>query len=450
MSNRTVKTLLLACSGVAALICATADANAGGFAIREQSAYGQGSSFAGIAAGGALSSMFWNPATMTQVPGVQSESVYTGILPYASNPVGAGSTLTALGYGGTSNIAPNELVPAGYMSMQLKPDLWIGMSVNSPFGLAVTFPDQWAGRDYATGATNLKTYNAAPSIAYRLSDMISVAIGAQIEYAKADLSRGPTPFVAPPGAFFPVYTELSGSGWAYGFTAGVTLTPTPTTTIGIGYRSALNQKINGTLIQTGAVALPGTTNGSASTTIDLPDVVSVGLRQRLGAQWTLLGTFEWSNWSRIGTSNVVQGNGAAATVGGTAVTIPFQYSDGYFYSLGAEYQWNDKVALRAGAGYEKSPITDGVRIPALPDNDRTWVSIGASYKYSNKISFDAAYSHLFVKNTPINISAASGNPSFDGITYNGTIDAHIDIVSIGMHYRWDEPPAPATSKLYHK
>ncbi len=73
MLFRGLKAVLLACGGVGALIATTADANAGGFAVREQSAYGQGSSFAGVAAGGSLSSMFWNPATMTQVPGLQSE-----------------------------------------------------------------------------------------------------------------------------------------------------------------------------------------------------------------------------------------------------------------------------------------------------------------------------------------------------------------------------------------
>ena len=34
------------------LVIASAQANAGGFAVHEQSAYGQGASFAGIAAGG--------------------------------------------------------------------------------------------------------------------------------------------------------------------------------------------------------------------------------------------------------------------------------------------------------------------------------------------------------------------------------------------------------------
>ena len=81
MSFRGLKAVLLACSGVGVLLAATADANAGGLAVREQSAWGQGSSFAGVSAGGSLSAMFWNPATMTQQAGLQSESSLSGILP---------------------------------------------------------------------------------------------------------------------------------------------------------------------------------------------------------------------------------------------------------------------------------------------------------------------------------------------------------------------------------
>jgi long-chain fatty acid transport protein len=446
MSNRTVKSLLLACSGVAALICATADANAGGFALREQSAYGQGSSYAGVAAGGALSSMFWNPATMTQTPGLQSESVLTGILPSSTNTPGAGSTLTALGYGGTGNIGIDALVPSSYYSWQLNQQLWIGLSVNAPYGLSEKFPDVWAGRDYAAGGIHLNTYNATPSVAYALTNWLSVGAGVQIQYADATLTSGY-------GATPTWQTSISGTGWGYGFTAGVTVTPTPTTTIGIGYRSAINQKINGTLAVPPAIA-GLSTPGSVSTTLDLPDTVSVGLRQKLSSQWTAMATVEWSNWSRIGTSAVLQPNGSAALefngAAAVPVTVPFQYQDGWFYSLGAEYQWNERFAVRGGVGYEKSPITDQVRVPSLSDDDRTWMSVGASYKYSNKITLDAAYSHLFVKSTPINITSTS-NPSFNGtVAYAGTVDSHIDIISVGLHYRWDEPPAPVTSKLYHK
>jgi long-chain fatty acid transport protein len=114
--------------------------------------------------------------------------------------------------------------------------------------------------------------------------------------------------------------------------------------------------------------------------------------------------------------------------------------------------WNERLTLRGGVGYEKSPITDDVRTPLLPDNDRYWASVGGTYKLTPKITLDAAYSHLFVKNTPINITATSGNPWFatTGVPYVGTADSHIDIISVAMHYRWDEPAAPEPKKGYFK
>jgi len=251
----------------------------------------------------------------------------------------------------------------------------------------------------------------------------------QIQYAKADLSH----CVTAPCPVGPL-AELSGNDWAYGFTAGVTVTPTPTTTLGVGYRSGMNQKIDGTLVVTPpGAAFP------VNTTLDLPGTLSVGLRQRFTSQWTGLATVEWTNWSRIGTSVV---NGAPAPT-----NIAFQYQDGWLFSLGAEYAWDPKLTLRGGIGYEKSPITDDVRIPLLPDNDRYWVSLGGTYKWSPKLSFDLAYSHLFVKDTPINVVA--GNPSFTGFAYVGTVDSHIDIISVAMKYRWDDP-APPVKQGYFK
>ena len=89
----------------------------------------------------------------------------------------------------------------------------------------------------------------------------------------------------------------------------------------------------------------------------------------------MLATVEWTNWSRIGTSRLYPGAPLLRTT-----VIPFNYKDGWFFSGGAEYQWNEQLTLRAGVGYEKSPITDDVRIPLLPDNDRYWLSIGGTYK----------------------------------------------------------------------
>lgn len=438
MSFRRLKAVLLACGGVGALIAATADANAGGFAVREQSAWGQGSAFAGVAAGGSLSSMFWNPATMTQVPGMQSESVLTGILPSSSNTPTAGELLA---FGGTGNVDKAALVPAGYFSWQFRPDMWLGLAVTAPYGLQVTFPSAWAGHEYAANGSSLRTYNFEPTFAYRVNDMISVGVGLQVQYASAHLGQGVAAFPVGFGD-----AELSGHGWGVGFTAGVTVTPTPTTTIGLGYRSFIDQKIDGSLTTNGTVfGFPFSTFAAVNTTVKLPDMVSLGIRQRLDPQWTLLGTVEWTNWRRIGTSNVVDSSGVSQT------TLPFQFQNGWFFSAGAEYMWNDRLTVRAGAAFEKSPVTDQVRMPILPDNDRYWLSIGGTYRLTPKITLDAAYSHIFVKDAPINITAASGNPWFDGSTdYVGSVQSHIDIISVGLKYRFDEPAPPPPKKGFFK
>jgi long-chain fatty acid transport protein len=420
----------LACSGAAVLLAASTAANAGGFAIREQSAAGQGSSFAGIAAGGALSSMFWNPATMTQFEGKAFEVDGTGIFPKANHSFTA-STLS--GFGGPFASAPGNsgeaaAVPATYSSWQLTEKLWLGLSVNSPFGLAVAFPTAWAGSGYGQNS-NVKSINASPSVAYKINDWISVAAGVQIQY----MSVGYNLFT---GAPFSTAT-LGGSGYGFGYTLGATLTPLAGTTIGIGYRSGINQKINGTLI--GALV----PNGSISTTINLPDQLSVGLRQRFLDRWTFLAGFEFSNWARIG-SPVVTG---VATI-----TLPFQYSNGFFYSAGFEYAALPNLTLRTGIAFEKSPITDAVRTPRLPDNDRMWYSVGATYQAPFKgLSFDVGYSYIDVKNTPINISATSGNPSFNATgTYIGSVQANVHVFSVAARYQWDAPERVTRTALITK
>jgi len=426
------------------LVIATAQANAGAFAIREQSTYGQGTSFAGVAAGGSPSSMFWNPATMTQFKGIVSENGFSVIVPKASQTPQAGTTPTLLPFGGVSNSAETGAVPNGYTTYQISPNLWLGLSINAPFALSVSTPETWAGRNYS-GDSTIRSYNATPSIAYRINDWISIGAGVQIQYMNVNFTQGLTL----PGQDL----TLKGRGYGFGGTAGVTLTPTPTTSIGLGYRSQIDQNIQGTmLLPVGAAFnVPFSTPGSVETTLKLPDIVSLGIRQQVGLQWTVMGTVEWANWSRIGTVTVNQLNGAPALVGTNVFRVPFQYDDGWFFSAGAEYRWNERLTLRGGVGYEISPITDQVRTPRLPDNDRFWASMGLSWKVAPFMRFDLAYTHLWIKDPNVNITAASGNPSFSASSgpYVGTVSAHSDLFSASAVIRFDDLE-PSVKKPFMK
>ena len=91
--------------------------------------------------------------------------------------------------------------------------------------------------------------------------------------------------------------------------------------------------------------------------------------------------------------------------------------------------WNDRLTLRGGVGYEKSPITDDVRMPLLPDNDR--LGVGRRKLQSLRPYTSTSPIRICVKDTPINFVAA-GNPSFTGFPYVGSVDAHVDIISVGL------------------
>ena len=160
-----------------------------------------------------------------------------------------------------------------------------------------------------------------------------------------------------------------------------------------------------------------------------------------------MGTVEWTNWSRLGTVTFTGPTGGLATVGTTSgpavVALPFQYRDGWFFAGGAEYQWSERLALRSGIAYEVSPVSDQVRTPLIPDNNRFWLSAGTSWQiFPGVMWFDFAYSHIWVQDPSINISAASGNPWFSGFTYVGNVNAHVDIFSASLVWRFGASAAP--------
>ncbi len=408
-----------------ALGLAASEAQAGAFGLREQSATGQGVSFAGAAAGGAgLGSMFWNPAAMTDYKGIQVEGSISGVFPFAKLTTDSTSALSA---GKTSgDIAQDVALPATYGTWQVGKDVWLGLSVNAPFGLATKYDPSWGtGRNYGTTSRATST-EVTPSLAYQINDQLSVGVGMRVMAFKAIYKLS----VVRDGG-------LEGDGTGLGASAGITYKPDNKTEIGIGYRSVVQQDLTGnyTSPSTGAVS-------PIKLRVMLPDSVTVGVKRKLTDQWTVLAGYEWTNWSRV-QFPVYYNQNTGARIG----SLPLGYKDGWMASLGLEYAMNPNWTLRSGVAYEYSPIRDDTRGPRLPDNDRVWLSLGAGYKFDEKLSFDLGYTHILPKNTKMNV--ASGNPTYIGPsgpyfgTYTGKFDSHIDIVSVSMRYRFDTPAAPA-------
>ncbi|MEY9625118.1 OmpP1/FadL family transporter, partial [Sinorhizobium fredii] len=135
-------------STAVAMVAGVGSAEAGSFAVQAQSAYGQGSSFAGMAApGDSISSMFWNPAAVTTVIGTTIEGNITGVFPQSELDVDPRrSTLSGLGISGAGgDVGVAGVAPAGYLAMPITDAFYFGVTVNAPYGLSTTSRTPWVG-----------------------------------------------------------------------------------------------------------------------------------------------------------------------------------------------------------------------------------------------------------------------------------------------------------------
>ena len=381
------------CSNAVAGLSTMSVAHAGAFAVRQQSAYGQGSSFAGIAAGGSLSSMFWNPANLSNVQGIEIEAVGTGV--FANVDVKL-DPQPLLGIPGSDegDIARDAFVPSGYAAYRLNDRVVFGVGINSPFGLVTKYDgDSIVNQTGVAGTSKVLSLNVNPAVSVAVTDWLALALGAQVQYFDARLTRQA---LRPLGI-----AALNGDDIGFGLTAGIKVTPMPGTEIGLGYRSFIDHELDGTLETTNAGAFDVKYDG-----VNLPDLVTLGIRQKITDRFRVMAGAEWSNWSRFDT---------VAVEGGPApIDLPFEYDDGWFFSGGGEFDVTQRATVRAGIGFELSPIDDEVRNYRLPYNDGLSLSVGASYRYDERLSFELGYSVVAVEDMEIRDAGAGGGPDVNG------------------------------------
>jgi long-chain fatty acid transport protein len=419
----TVSVLALTASGAAL---------AGSFAIRSgQSAEGLGMAYAGAASGGiGLGSMAWNPATITMFPGRNSNWNATYIAPNGDytptsttrlgSPVGPPTTALGGSPAGTGNLGGDgAFVPASFSAWQLTDRLWIGVTSTAPFGLRSKTDNYHAGQTYGRSA-KVRTINIAPTIGYQVNDWLAVGAAVQGQFIKTNLKQATGVGPAATSAI------LDGDSIDFGYRLGVTLTPMKGTTIGVGYRSSIRQTLDGTFNTGGPLTFPIKAN------LNLPDSIVVGVSHQISDQWQVHLGYEWTNWSRFRNIPIVNKlTGAAFT------SLNFQYDDSHFVSAGVEYRLNRDLTLRAGVGYEWSPVNDRNRTVFISDNDRLWLGVGGSYQVTEKIKLDLGYSFLHVKKATVNYGGA--HPQQGPIFYQAEAKPYIHIVSAGLTYRWDNP-----------
>jgi long-chain fatty acid transport protein len=425
-------------TGIAAVIAGAAvltpdPARAAGFALLEQNASGLGNAYAGSAAVAQdASTMFFNPAGLAVLPGMQLVVAGSGI--YVQSEFSGTGTDTipgiSVGSGTGGNAGGGAFVPSLYFSMPLGERFAAGIGVGAPFGLRTEYDDGWLGRFQGINS-ELTTININPSVAFKVNDAIS--LGAGISWQKAEVELTNAVFL---GALGEGRTELSADDDAWGWNLGALFRLGIDTRVGISYRSTLSYTLEGsvsTSTLSGAAPPPGT-NFSASADVKFPDMALLSVVQNYGDQWQLLGDVQWTHWSTIGTVNVMNTSSAS---GQPADQLAFNFEDAWRIAFGVNYFHSQAWTFRGGIAWDQSPVDDDNRTVRLPDNDRYWLSFGAQYKFGKAGALDIGYAHLFVSSPDINrTKPLSINPPLSAFSTTVTGDYSSSVDILGVQFTW--------------
>jgi long-chain fatty acid transport protein len=394
-------------------------AGASGFQLQEQGASGLGVAYSGQAAAvHDASTAFWNPAGMSLLPGKQVTGALHYIIPdtkfTSAGPLPGGSTYNALGNGGQGG--ESAFVPALYGTWMINPQWTVGLAVNAPFGLATEWDNTWAGQFHAI-RSEIKTLNINPTVAFKVNNMISLGAGLSYQRMEAELTNAVSPLV--PGSV----GKVEGDDWAWGWNLGALFDFGQGTRLGLTYRSTIDYTIEGDLTFSG-IALP---SQQVKADVELPDTFSIGVSHQFNPKLRVLADYTWTGWDSI-QQLVIQNRGSGATIS----TTELRFENSWRVGVGLEYQLNQPWLLRAGLAYDTSPVQDAFRTPRLPDNDRTWLAIGARYQPAPNWWLDFGYTYIWVDDASSNLTPAGAVPG----TLVGTYKANVQILGAQASIRF--------------
>jgi len=421
---------IIGLSVTAALAAMTGQAAASGFQLMEQNASGLGNAYAGQAAAAEnASTIFFNPAGMTRLPGRQAVGAINLILP-SSEFSDSGASRAPGGLpspGGNGGDAGGlAAVPNAYLSWQIDPKWWVGVGMSVPFGLATEYDRGWVGR-FQSQKAEIKTIDINPSVAYKLSDVVSLGAGISFQHAEVEVNR--SSFIG-----VEALSKLEMDDNNFGFNLGAMFNLSPATRIGLAYRSAIKHDLKGTATVTGIPVL-GTASTPISAKAEVPDTLTWGISHQMDPKWQVLGDITYTRWSTIKQVPVISGaTWALGTAGSQVARFDFEFKDTYRIGVGANYQMRNDFMLKLGVAYDKSPVTDQHRTATLPDNDRTWLAIGGKYRASKQLTLDFGYAYIFIKDAPINRLAGLAVPGAQGNVVGTYSDPSVHILSAQASY----------------
>ena len=351
-----------------------------------------------------------------------------------------GDSLTHLSFGGTGQVRRASFVgqdtyqradqdltvlPGGYAyaTHRLTQRVTLGLSLTTPYGYHSKWPANWEGRSIIQ-ESHLNTYFVQPTVGFKLNENFGAGVGVIYAYGKYSQRRALGQYDDPAAN-----AQLGASGSGFGVSAGLYGRTGDNLSFGISYRTGVNLKMkNGSSTYAGvpsrdAAQLPAST--PLTSRLNLPNMVSVGVADRVTKQLLLTFDFTLTGWSSLDslTFDVAANGSQPARNAGQAR----RYEDAMTFRIGAEYQLRPQLTLLAGVRYDETPVRDEYINPEFIDANRLGVSAGLVYQLTKRLNLEGAYSFEYGQ-----LRTARANPLNAQANISGNYRLAVHTASLGV------------------
>ncbi|GIB80732.1 outer membrane protein transport protein [Vibrio cholerae] len=431
---KTNKTLL-SCAVAFGLASVSTFTQAAGFQLAEYSATGLGRAYAGEAAMADNASAQWrNPAMLTYLEGTQ---VSAGAI-YVNPNVDVEGTVTHQQldktHASSNDFAHDAVIPNFYLSHQLNEQVALGFALGTNYGMETDLGTEFAASHFGNQASVISK-EANLNIAYQILPQLS--IGGGVRYVMGEGHFGATApaknlirhpvtnnvMTLPKGTTLK-YMEGEDNSW--GWQVGSAWQINQDHRVGFAYKSEVVMDFEG---HAEGISYGSYKPGMMSVT--LPATAELASFHQLNDQWAIHASINWTDWSSFKELTAVFPEKSD-------LIKSENWEDNYRFALGTTYQYDAKLALRAGVAYDTSAVDDKNRTATIPETDRTWVSVGGSYVATPQLTLDAGFTYIFAKDATINEprDASDQTAAAIGGAFTGNVSGNVWLIGVQANYRF--------------
>jgi long-chain fatty acid transport protein len=420
-----------------------------GFGNEVVGAHALGQGGVGVANAHSPETLYLNPATLSDLPGLEATYGFSVLDNHAKHESASGSEekirpLTVA--------VPNfSFTSSGWFDNRLS----FGLATQSPYGSETHWSDTGFSRYLSTNA-RLRVLVINPAVAVKIHPDISLGAGADyldiLGVSQERLSNGAvleTGLMQATGASgspssasdIGVRQRASGSNWTWN--AGLLYHPSqfPNHSLGVAYRPKTTVRVAGGTQLSGitgplsqSVFGGSTYEVGSHTDIFFPQTISVGYAWRAQPHLTFELDWAWADWTSMNDTNVrfAETNPLRSAVLNTGNPVKRDWRTTNNLALGADYKITDHFSVRTGYYYIPWVVPESTFSSGIVDLSRHGLTVGTGYVFGH-YSIDLAYNAIFQHSRSINNSVGTTTTGVPGTAdAGGSYTNFVNLIALNV------------------